>query len=182
MVHQALNPQSLNAQAINSPTFNSSEIVTLKPTNNKTPLIYKVLTVLGMMTLMGGTLTGVMTFLNLGYSDSFFSDWLSAFLLAAVTVMPAGFTMMALLTKLVEILMLNSGEKLKNTLIGISMALIMESGIALSTTYNNLGVTNSETFFTAWFNTLVTALPFALTIMVIVSLTIKPKVEAILKG
>lgn len=40
----------------------------------KTPLIHKIAVVLGMMTLMGGTLTGVMTYMNVGYSDSFFSD------------------------------------------------------------------------------------------------------------
>ncbi|WP_153915965.1 DUF2798 domain-containing protein [Shewanella sp. TC10] len=170
MSSQIIQPQEIN-----------SKNETNSAATPKTPMYIKVLTVLGMMTLMGGTLTGVMTFINLGYTDSFFNDWLSSFLLAAMTVMPIGFLMMVILTKLSEKLMPNSAEKTRNLLVGISMALVMESGMALSTTINNIGLTSEGIIF-AWFNTLIAALPVALIMMITVSLTIKPKVEALLKS
>ena len=148
----------------------------------KTPLLVKLLAVASMMTMMGGTLTGVMTYMNLGFTDSFFTDWLSSFLLAAVTVMPLGFTLMALLTKLAETLLPNTGEKIRNVLIGLTMACIMESGIALSTAINNIGINDLSALYSAWLQAVLGALPVALTLMVIVSLTIKPKIEALLKS
>ncbi len=77
----------------------------------KTPLIHKIAVVLGMMTLMGGTLTGVMTYMNVGYSDSFFSDWLHSFLMAIVVLVPTGMVMMTLMTKLVGKLFSRASEK-----------------------------------------------------------------------
>ncbi|MGE6439852.1 hypothetical protein ACQKDA_14670, partial [Psychrobacter sp. NPDC078370] len=41
----------------------------------KTPLLYKVLLILALMTVIGGLLTGVMTYMNIGYSDTFLVDW-----------------------------------------------------------------------------------------------------------
>ena len=62
----------------------------------KTPLIQKVLVMLGMVSLMGGTITGTMTYLNLGFTETFFADWATNFFTALVTVIPMGFTLMAL--------------------------------------------------------------------------------------
>ena len=62
------------------------------------------------------------------------------------------------------------------------MAFIMESLMALTTAYNNVGFNESVTFFNAWFDGLVGALPVALALMVTISMTVKPKVEAYLKG
>ncbi|PMG78462.1 hypothetical protein BCU84_07600 [Shewanella sp. 10N.286.51.B7] len=161
---------------------NQTSITSTLVAETKTPVSVKVLTVLGMMTLMGGTITGVMTYINLGYSSSFFNQWLSAFLLATVTVMPAGFILMTALTKFAEKFLPKLDKKFQNILIGIAMALIMESGLALSTTINNIGMTDLNQLFSTWFNTVTAALPFAVAMMLLVSLTIKPKVEALLKS
>ncbi|WP_241148735.1 DUF2798 domain-containing protein [Photobacterium sanguinicancri] len=59
--------------------MNAEAVLTTTLTDQtKTPVVYKVLVVFAMMTLMGGSLTGVMTYINLGYTSSFLSDWLSA--------------------------------------------------------------------------------------------------------
>ncbi|GAD04304.1 hypothetical protein AALB_4384 [Agarivorans albus MKT 106] len=58
----------------------------------------------------------------------------------------------------------------------------MESGLAFSTTLNNLGVSNGADFLASWLQTLLTALPFALVLIITVSLTIKPRVERFLKS
>lgn len=148
----------------------------------RTSLLYKILVVMGMMTLMGGTLTGVMTYLNIGYSNTFLTDWLHSFLTAALTVMPLGFGMMALLTKLAETLLPNSSEQRRNLIIGIAMACIMESGMAFATVMNNIGFADRALFLSSWLQGVIGALPVALTLMTITSMTIKPKIEQILKS
>ncbi|GAM68608.1 hypothetical protein JCM19236_930 [Vibrio sp. JCM 19236] len=149
---------------------------------SKTPLVLKVLVVLAMMTLMGGTLTGVMTYFNLGYSESFFQDWFSSFTTVAMTVMPIGFVLMASLTKLAERLFSNVSEHARNLVIGVIMAGIMESGMAFATAMNNIGFDDKELFIDAWLNGLIGALPVALVLMITVNMTIKPKVEKFLKS
>ncbi|WP_186176576.1 DUF2798 domain-containing protein [Vibrio jasicida] len=146
----------------------------------KTPLIHKIAVVLGMMTLMGGTLTGVMTYMNVGYSDSFFSDWLRSFLMAIVVLMPTG--MMRLMTKLVGKLFSRASEKQKNLVVGVFMALIMESVMAFITAANNIGFEDVSVFGTAWLKGLFAALPVAMVLMTITSMTIKPKIERFLKS
>ncbi|AYO19748.1 conserved membrane hypothetical protein [Vibrio owensii] len=148
----------------------------------KTPLIHKIAVVLGMMTLMGGTLTGVMTYMNVGYSDSFFSDWLRSFLMAIVVLMPTGMVMMTLMTKLVGKLFSRASEKQKNLVVGVFMALIMESVMAFITAANNIGFEDVSLFGSAWLKGLFAALPVAMVLMTITSMTIKPKIERFLKS
>ena len=44
----------------------------------KRPLVQKILVVAAIMTTIGGTLTGIMTFANVGLSKTFIHDWLSS--------------------------------------------------------------------------------------------------------
>lgn len=171
----------MNPQAV----MTSSQIEQVnepKVGQKKASIIVKILTVMGMMSLMGGTLTGFMTYINLGLSDTFFADWFSAFALAAVTIMPIGFTLMVVLTKLTEKYLPHTSEKVRNVLIGLTMACLMESGIALSTVINNIGINDMPILLSTWAQTVLAAIPVALVMMITVSLTIKPKVEAILKS
>lgn len=146
------------------------------------PLIQKILVVLAMITLMGGSLTGVMTYFNLGYSPLFFKQWLTAFLLAAITVMPMGFVLMAAISKAAEKLLPNLPSNKRDIGVGVLMALIMESGMAFSTSVNNVGLSDGNAFFSAWLHSLIAALPVAIVLMTMVSLTVKPKIERFLKS
>ncbi|MDB1125044.1 DUF2798 domain-containing protein [Vibrio algarum] len=148
----------------------------------KTPFVQKILVMLGMISLMGGSITGTMTFLNLGFTDTFYIDWATNFLTALVTVIPLGFMMMALLTKGAEVLLPKVTEKVRDVLVGVSMALIMESGMAFISAYNHVGLDNQHEFVNAWMDGVLGALPVALVLMISISLTIKPKVEKFLKS
>lgn len=160
--------------------------IAVMPTTNlqekRTPLLLKVLAVMGMMTLMGGSITGLMTYLNQGYSELFIEQWVRAFLTAAVTVMPLGFALMALMTKLAERLLPNTSKKARNVLIGVTMAMVMESGMAFSTAVNSVGLSETSILVSTWLDTLISALPLALLLMAVVSVTLKPKVERFLKS
>ncbi|WP_028022392.1 DUF2798 domain-containing protein [Enterovibrio calviensis] len=167
----------MSAQDVMSPSQQAME-----HQQTKTPLYQKVLVVLCMMTVMGGSLTSVMTYINLGFTETFFTDWGSSFLLAAITVMPVGFLLMVLLTKLSHALLPNTRELKRNLLVGVSMALIMESGMAFTTAMNNVGFEGKGVFFDAWLDGVLAALPVALTLMLIISTTVKPKIERFMKS
>ena len=147
----------------------------------KTPLLYKVLLILVLMTVIGGLLTGVMTYMNVGYSDTFFIDWSRA-LLAAYAIMPIGFLLMGLVTKFINHKLPNTKAYKRNLITGVLMACIMESMLAFSTASKTIGFANQTAFLNGWLEGFLVALPVGLTLMVIVSMTIKPKIEAFLKS
>ena len=147
-----------------------------------TPIIYKVIVVLGMVSLMGGTITATMTYLNNGFNDEFFRNWISNFVTALSSVIPTGLAIMVMLTKAANKWLIHIPKKARDMLVGVTMALIMESGMALTSTYNHIGFTDSALFAQTWFSNVLGALPVALALMITISLTIKPKVEAFVKS
>lgn len=148
----------------------------------KTPLIYKILVIAAMMTIMGGTLTGVMTYMNVGYTSTFYMDWLTSFLTAVVVMMPSGFVFMMLISKAVGWLLPKQGAKTQNFVVGLVMAVVMESIMAFTTAANNIGFTDTAEFFSGWATGFAAALPIGLTLAVIMSMTIKPKLEKFMKS
>lgn len=88
-----------------------------------------------------------MTYMNVGYTETFFADWFSSFLKTVLVMMPFGLVMMTLITKLIGKLMPNSSEKRRNLVVGLNMAVIMESMMAFTTTANNIGFDDMALFF-----------------------------------
>ena len=168
------NPMAPNPMPANTETL-------LIGSTKKTPLLYKVLLILTMMTVIGGLLTGVMTYMNVGYSDTFFHDWSRA-LLAAFAIMPIGFLLMGLITKTISQMLPNTQAYKRNLITGILMACIMESMLAFSTAAKTIGFADQAAFLNGWLEGFLVALPVGLTLMVIMSMTIKPKIEAFLKS
>ncbi|WP_411990789.1 DUF2798 domain-containing protein [Agarivorans sp. DSG3-1] len=146
------------------------------------PLFYKILVVLAMMSVIAGTLTGVMTYIQVGYSDSFVVIWLEAFLTTAVILMPVGLVMMSLVSKLIAKLLPHIAESARNPIVGVIMAVIMESIMAFTTTAKNIGFANRSEFASAWLEVFLVALPVGLSLMLIISMTVKPKIEKFLKS
>jgi hypothetical protein len=168
------NPMAPNPMPANTETL-------LIDGTKKTPLLYKVLLILTMMTVIGGLLTGVMTYMNVGYSNTFFHDWSRA-LLAAFAIMPIGFLLMGLITKTINQMLPNTQAYKRNLITGILMACIMESMLAFSTAAKTIGFADQAAFLNGWLQGFLVALPVGLTLMVIMSMTIKPKIEAFLKS
>ena len=148
----------------------------------KTPWWQKLAVILAMMTVVGGSLTGLMTYMNLGFTDTFFASWMSSFVMVLFTVMPAGLILMLSVTVIVTKLTPNMGEKKRNLIVGIGMAIAMESIMAFSTAWNNIGFHDMSAFYSAWSRALLAALPVALVLSTIISMTIKPKIERFLRS
>ena len=50
------------------------------------------------------------------------------------------------------------------------------------TAANNIGFSDTSAFTSGWFNGFIAALPIGLTIMVVMSMTVKPKLERFMKS
>ncbi|MFA0000846.1 DUF2798 domain-containing protein [Vibrio lentus] len=152
------------------------------PEQKGTPVLYKVLVMMSLMLTVGGSLTAVMTYMNVGFGEAFIGNWFSSLALAVVIMMPIGAVMMTLVTKLVAKVLPNYGEKSRNLVVGLIMAFIMESIMAFVTAANNIGFSDTSALTSGWFNGLIAALPIGLTIMVVMSMTVKPKLERFMKS
>jgi hypothetical protein len=147
-------------------------------------LFKKVAIILSLIITLVGSLTFVMTYKNIGFGEQFVGQWLSSLLLAATTMAPLGFLMVALITKLVSVVMPTASENKRNFVIGLSMALIMESFMALVTTINNLGFPEHGTLVNQWLQdwgqAILIALPFGLVTSLMMTLFVKPKLERLM--
>ena len=152
------------------------------PEQKGTPVLYKVLVMMSLMLTIGGSLTAVMTYMNVGFGEAFIGNWFSSLALAVVIMMPIGMVMMTLVTKLVAKVLPNYGEKSRNLVVGLIMAFIMEYIMAFVTAANNIGFSDTSAFTSGWFNGFIAALPIGLTIMVVMSMTVKPKLERFMKS
>lgn len=74
----------------------------------KTPVIYKILVMVSIITIVGGSLTGIMTYVNVGASEQFYTDWFTSFISAVLVMAPVGLVIMTLMHKLVNKLLLRA--------------------------------------------------------------------------
>jgi len=143
----------------------------------KRPLYQKLLVMAALVTTVGGTLTGIMTYMNTGFTEGFINNWLSSFAIAALVMMPIGFLVMTLITKITTWAIPSSKKIYQQLVAGLLMAFVMESLMATSTTANIIGFTDTTAFVSAWGDAFTAALPFGLFMAVIMSLFLKPRLE-----
>lgn len=140
----------------------------------------KILLVAAMVTLVGGTFTGIMTYSNIGFSDAFASQWAFSFMQAVCVIFPMGMFIMWVMHNVVEAFFGRLSSLHKNLIFSLGMALSMEAIMALSTTYRNIGLGDWQQFSQAFLASYLMVLPVALVLSPIMTLFIKPKMEAFL--
>lgn len=143
-------------------------------------LLKKIFVLMIMMSLIGGTFIAIMTYVNIGFSDDFFTKWASSLFFAILVLMPLGGVFMFLSGKLIKFIFPNLQEILQNILVGICIALCMEAIMAISTTINIIGYSSLDMFLSIWLKSYMAALPFALVFSPIMTILIKPKLDAYL--
>jgi hypothetical protein len=163
---------------MNTPALVNSALVEPK----KTPIIYKIMVMVSIIVFVDGSLTGIMTYTNVGITEHFYMDSFTSFLSAVLVMAPVGLAMTALMNTLVAKLLPKASELKRNLVISVFMALTMESLMAFVTASNNIGFANMRLFYTAWVEGLLAVLPIGLTLMLVMSVTVKPKLERFLKS
>ncbi len=129
------------------------------------------------MLFMVGTITAIMTLVNLSPAQPFINTWVNSFIFALVVLLPVGGVLFIGMNKLINQYCLAWSSLQKNLFQGISMAIIMESIIAVVLTVKNGSYESSAQFSQLFFNSLLFALPVGLTLSLVMTLFIKPKLE-----
>lgn len=143
-------------------------------------LLKKILVMIAMMIIIGGVFTAIMTYVNMGFTDDFFTMWSKSLFFAVVFMMPLGGIIMFLSGKFIKFIFPNLKQILQNILVGVCIALCMESIMAISTTINIIGYPSFELFSSFWLKSYLAALPFALIFSPIMTIIIKPRIEKFL--
>ena len=143
----------------------------------KRPIYQKILVMLSIMTTVSGSLTLLMTYLNKGFSQTFFFDWGSSYLIAMFVMAPTGITAMFLFSRAIDSLIPNAADLIKKLITGLLMALVMESVMSATTTANNIGFSDSTVYFDAWLHGFLGSLPLGLVIAMSMTFLVKPRLE-----
>lgn len=138
----------------------------------------KVGIIASLVVVIGGTLTFLMTWQNVGFSDDFITAWLSSFALCVLCIAPIGGVIAFLINRVITAMLPTLSESLNNIVFGLVMAIIMESIMAVVTTINLHGFAVLGDLGVVWFSTFITALPVGIVFSIIISLIVKPRLAA----
>jgi len=140
--------------------------------------IKKILILLPVAMLLIGLLTAIMTSVSILPEQAFIPTWLSAFTFAFLIMLPFGGVTFYFVNKLVQRIFSSLSVLQRNVIHGLTMAFIMESVLALITTFNNQGFPSLELFVKEASLSLLAALPIGIAMACLMSLVIKPRLEA----
>ncbi|MGO2512072.1 DUF2798 domain-containing protein [Marinomonas polaris] len=140
--------------------------------------VQKIAIIVSFVIAIGGSLTLLMTWKNIGFTDGFMGAWLSSFALCVLCIAPIGGVIAFMINRLVNLVFPSLSSVKKNIVFGLIMAVLMESIMAVVTTMNLHGFMVLKDFIDFWLVTFVSALPAGLAISVLMSLVIKPKLAA----
>ncbi|WP_100636889.1 DUF2798 domain-containing protein [Marinomonas sp. ef1] len=137
--------------------------------------VQKIAIIVSFVIAIGGSLTLLMTWKNIGFTDGFMGAWLSSFALCVLCIAPIGGVISVVTNSLVNKVFYTLSMTQKNIVFGFVMAVIMESIMAIVTTINLHGFLVLDKFIDLWGATFISALPAGLVISILMSLVIKPK-------
>ena len=137
--------------------------------------VQKIAIIISFIMVIGGLLTFLMTWRNIGFSHHFIGAWLSSFAWCVLCIAPIGGVISIVTNSLVNKVFYALSRTQKNIVFGLVMAVIMESIMAIVTTINLHGFLLPSEFVDYWGATFISALPAGLIISVLMSLVIKPR-------
>lgn len=140
--------------------------------------VKKIVILLPVAMLMVGLFTGIMTSVSILPEQAFIPTWLKAFSFAFLIMLPMGGVLFYFANKVVQRVFASLSDVQRNLIHGLSMAFIMETILALVTTVNNRGFMAFDLFLKEVSLSLLAALPIGIAMACLMSLVIKPKLEA----
>lgn len=142
-------------------------------------LAQKILIIASIIITLGGTLTFLMTWRSIGFSETFVTSWLSSFALSVLCIAPLGGVISYALNRTINAVLPNFSSLQKNITFGFGMAFIMEAIMGAVTTMNLRGY-ESSVFASQWSAAFLAALPVGIVFSIVMSLVIKPRLETFL--
>jgi len=141
-------------------------------------LLKNIMVVVIVFTLIGGPISGITTYANLGYTSTFFSDWRTSFIKSVLVMLPAAFILMKIVDRYVKRLFLSFSQTQQNIINGVIFGTLMQCVVTGATTANNIGFGSLGLFLISWAQGFASALPLGIIISIAMTTTIKPRLEA----
>lgn len=130
------------------------------------------------MLVLSSSLTGFLTWLNVGFGADFLSKWRHAFLIGLCVIAPTGALIMWLVNQLVTRFFARQSPLTQKIALACLMGALMEFALAFITTASNMGFADGVgEFFSQWMRTYIKALPLGICVGVLMSFVIKPMLE-----
>ncbi|KXI28951.1 DUF2798 domain-containing protein [Paraglaciecola hydrolytica] len=142
----------------------------------------KALVLLPIMLCLIGTITGIMSYVNLAPEQDFLQAWLYAFVFAFAVMLPSGALVFAAAHKLVNSLFTSLPTLYKKLLQGVLMAVAMESIMAIVTTLINHEFVGISPFLNMVFTSFIYALPIGLGFACLMTFVLQPKLARFFAG
>jgi len=140
----------------------------------------KIAIILAVFSFIGGPLSGVATYANLGITDSFFSDWGLSFLKSICVMLPAAWVLMIIVDRISDACLGTLKRLPRNLISGFIFGILMQCVVTAVTAGSNVGIDPPTVFFRAWATGFATALPLGLLISVVMTTLIRPRLERIM--
>lgn len=132
----------------------------------------RLLPLFTVMPVIAFILSGVITWINLGWVDGFFSRWLLAFL-SALPVLPLGLITLMTLERVLRPRLLSLPNVLAGVVLALCTATFMEALMASAVTLSNHGL--GPDFASQWTAAFWRSLPVGLGIGLLMTFVIKPR-------
>lgn len=123
---------------------------------------------------IGLLLSGVITWINIGFADDFMVRWMRGFL-SALPVMLVAFAFMAVLDRKVQQVFANQNAVVRKLILAACTACMMELLLASAVTLSNRGL--APGFASAWGAAFLKSLPVGLCVSLFMGFVIKPRLD-----
>lgn len=146
--------------------------MSLTPSPHKPSALRRLIPALLIMPTIGLVLSGLMTWINVGYGPGFGVMWLKAFVFA-LPVLPLGLLVMGLLQRMAAPIESKTPAWMFKCVLALGTAIVMETLVSTAVTYSNHGL--SAGFTAQWAEAFLGSLPVGLAIGLTMSFVIRPR-------
>ena len=134
----------------------------------------RLLPLITVLPVIGLILSGLITWLNIGWADDFVARWMRAFF-TALPVMPVGLIIMSGLDRVLSPRLAAWPRVAAKVALALCTGLVMEFMMATAVTYSNNGL--GAGFIAQWAMAFVKSLPVGVLIGLTMSFLIKPRLD-----
>lgn len=128
---------------------------------------------------IGLLLSGVITWINIGFAADFTARWLQGFV-SALPVMLVAFAFMAVLDRKVQQVFAGRSALVRKLILAACTACMMELLLASAVTLSNRGL--APGFASAWGAAFIKSLPVGLCVSLFMGFVIKPRLDRLAAG
>lgn len=124
-------------------------------------------------------LTAVMTWVTIGFSETFLVAWMTSLAKVVIMLLPFSLLLTRTLGRTLVLLLPNMAPVPRSILLGLMMAIVVHALMALITTATITGFHDMELLHGLWANAAVMTFPICLMLVLLMLVFLRPRMEAL---